>query len=136
MSPLIEVIMAKVKISQFQRDAEAKMLTKYFTAAQDLDPSLTQESLGDKLGVTQGLVGQWLRGFTPIPDRQLLRLGVLLGFNPVEFRPDLIQFSSSRPTQGNLKLAEVIGLIPPGEEERIAQILRPILEALKENKPK
>ena len=34
----------------------------------------TQKSLADKLGVTQGLISQWMLGTTPIPPAQCIKI--------------------------------------------------------------
>lgn len=127
------VIMAKQVISARQRETEGRLLASYFAMAKDKDPSLTQESLAGEIGVSQGLVAQWLSGRTPIPDSRLLWLGVRLGFNPVEFRPALLQFSIDPSFSGNSKLIAVLRQIPKDQEDRIAGILDPIVKALIQN---
>lgn len=126
--------MARPKVSDDQKKREGEKLRFYIKRAKMSDRTITQESLGAEIGLTQGLVGQWCRGQTAIPDKHLLWLGSRLGFNPVEFRPSVAwAVMPSSPTP-HRRLAEVIEQIPPGKEDYIAGILAPILEALKGHK--
>jgi transcriptional regulator with XRE-family HTH domain len=53
----------------------------------------TQESLANDLGVTQGLVHQWISGKTRIPDLYMLKLGKALSFDPISVRPELAEYA-------------------------------------------
>ena len=53
---------------------------------------ITQESLANSLGVTQGVVGRWLNGHKRIPDDKLLRMSVTLEFNPLDVRPSISDY--------------------------------------------
>ena len=55
--------------------------------------SKTQESLANDLGVTQGLIHQWLAGKTRIPDLYMLKLGKALSFDPISVRPELGEYA-------------------------------------------
>jgi len=56
------------------------------------EDGLTQESLAHKMNVSQGLIAHWFSGRARIPDQTLMELGLMLGFNPVEVRPDLQRY--------------------------------------------
>lgn len=126
--------MPREKISAAQRVQEGRKLSQLIESAKASEPGLTQESLASEMNVTQGLVGQWVAGKTPIPDRRLLWLSVRLRFDPVEFRPGIADLAPNRAASGSQRLSEVIGKIPKGQEDKIADILAPIVEALKGNR--
>ncbi len=52
---------------------------------------LTQESLGAKLGASQGAITQYFNGHTKIGDVLLLKMSYHLQFNPEEVRPDFFR---------------------------------------------
>lgn len=54
--------MARPKITEEQKKREGALLTTLFFRAQRADRDLTQESLAGEMGLTQGLVAQWLSG--------------------------------------------------------------------------
>lgn len=122
--------MAKIVMSTEQRKEEGARLKAYFRSAQLREPDLTQKSLAAGIGVTQGLVGQWMRGSTTIPDRRVLWLSKRLGFDPVKLRPSILQFSEGPRKAGNSRLSALIQQIPPDQADDIADAVAPILEAL------
>ena len=123
--------MARETISAEQRENEGAKLREIMSRAQKKEPDLTQESLAGEIGVTQGLVGQWMSGRTSIPDKRLLWLSQRLDFDPVEFRPSIVLLSAQSKISSNSKLAAVIQQIPKDQEDNIAEILARILEARK-----
>ena len=123
--------MSRPQISKEQKKAEGLRLKRHIEAAQELDPRLTQDSLAAEMGVSQGLVAQWVGGITAIPDKRLVWLGARLRFNPMEFRPSIEWIGTGKDREGDSRLSQVIQQIPPGKEDYIADILAPILEALK-----
>lgn len=126
--------MSRPQISKEQKKAEGLKLKKHIEAAQVLEPRLTQDSLAAEMGVSQGLIAQWVGGSTAIPDKRLVWLGARLRFNPVDFRPSIGWIDSRAEREGATRLSQVIQQIPPGKEDYIADILAPILEALKGNR--
>lgn len=126
--------MARPKFSDEQKKREGAALEALFEYAQAKDPQLSQESLAGEMEVSQGLISQWFKGVTPIPDRRLLWLGARLKFDPAVVRPDIELLAQLSGLEGSAKLAQVIRSIPKGEEDYIASILAPIVEALKRNR--
>ena len=72
-----------------QKKREGAEVNKFFLAAQEREPLLSQESLAGEMEVSQGLIGQWFSGKTNIPDKRLIWMGARLGFNPLEIRPEI-----------------------------------------------
>jgi len=66
------------------------------------EEGMTQESLADEFGVSQGLVSSWLRGTDSIPDRVLLKLGRRLGFDAFEVRPSLVEYRDLLAQEGSI----------------------------------
>lgn len=62
-----------------------------YKAAKMRENGLTQGVLADELGVTQGLVTQWMNAYARIPDTTLLLLAERLGFDPLKVRPELAE---------------------------------------------
>ena len=81
--------MRKDTVPESRKVAEAKKLRLFFERKKNNSACRTQEQLGEELGVTQGLVGQWFSGKTSISDRRLVALAKLLGFDPRDVRPDI-----------------------------------------------
>lgn len=81
--------MAKAVVSENQKKYEGEMLSKHLKSAKNTDISITQEFVAGKLDVTQGVVGQWIKGLTALTDMRILELSLILGFDPCEFRPSL-----------------------------------------------
>ena len=74
-----------------RKTTESLLVKAAYRKAQMRENGLTQETLADEFGVTQGLISHWLRGHTRIPDDALLLLSVRLRFDPVEVRPELTE---------------------------------------------
>ena len=72
-------------------DHEAAKVRAAYAALKESD-KITQEYLANRLGVTQGVVGRWLNGHKRIPDDKLLRLAVILGFDPLAVRPVIADY--------------------------------------------
>ena len=125
--------MARPKFNDEQKKDEGGRLKAYFDDFQSRNEGVTQESFAMEMGFSQGLLGQYFRGDTPIPDERLLILGARLGFNPVDFRPSASWLVTASALRGNAKLAQVIEQIPRGEEDYVADILAPIVKRLQEN---
>lgn len=74
---------------------EGQLLEAELLHAQDLDKSISQESLAHEMGISQGNFSQWITGRTSIPDRRLIWLGKRLGFDPKKVRPSLTNYSAA-----------------------------------------
>jgi transcriptional regulator with XRE-family HTH domain len=53
------------------------------------EQDLTQQELGDALGIAQSTVAQWLSGRRPIPATHALRMQQLYGWDAVSLCPKL-----------------------------------------------
>lgn len=88
---------------------------------------LTQEKLANDMGVTQGVIGRWLNGHKRIPDAQLLKLAVILGFDPLSSRPqvkDYVDFANSVLSGADRgDLVQTIGLLTEPEEVQLRTFL-------------
>lgn len=106
--------------------AEAFRLRPFWDRAKR-EHGLTQEVLAERLNVTQGAVHKWLSGKQLIPDRRLIELGVLLGFDPVAVRPTLAQLLL-RPelsvTEEALVLARAIEALDPASRDALRTLLK------------
>lgn len=89
--------------------AEADIVADYFQQQKTSEPNLTQEQLAIEMGITQGVVGQWLKGITKIPDKRMVWLANRLGFNPTEVRPSIIEYAFT-----NENLSSAAGIKAPG----------------------
>jgi len=56
---------------------------------------ITQEQLANNLGVSQGLIWQWLDGKTPIPSGRIPAIANIVGIRPTDLRPELADFAAS-----------------------------------------
>lgn len=74
-----------------KKKQEARILMAEYKAAKMRENGLTQGVLADELGVTQGLVTQWMNAYARIPDTTLLLLAERLGFDPLKVRPELAE---------------------------------------------
>lgn len=108
--------MSRPGIAKEQKQREGAFIKRHFEKMQAIEPDLTQESLANEVGVSQGLIGQWFSGATAIPDRTALRLSTRLNFDAFELRPQLIDYLIS--TQ-----------VPLGRRAVIDAILKYSLEA-------
>lgn len=107
-----------------QRKAEGEMVSRYFRARQAEEPRLTQESLAAEIGVTQGAIGQWLKGTTPMSDKRLIQLAARLGFNPLEVRPSIaLEYGPAISSTSNV--SETIG-----KYESLPSDARRVIDAL------
>ena len=79
--------MREDQISDKRKKAESAFLSKRLAALKSSGKDITQDSIAEACGVSQGLVGQWLTGRTNVPDFRLKKLSKLMGFDPFEFRP-------------------------------------------------
>lgn len=91
--------MPRESISPEQRNAEAILLRKYFERAQIDDASITQEAIANEMGVTQGLIFQWLSGRTPIPNKRLIWIAKRLGFDAAAIRSSIGTSAEAAPTE-------------------------------------
>lgn len=91
--------MPRESISPEQREAEAKALRKFFEHAKLEDASITQEGIANEMGVTQGLVFQWLSGRTPIPNKRLAWLSRRLKFDATLVRSSIGTSAITAPTE-------------------------------------
>lgn len=74
---------------------EASLVNQKFQDKKARETGLTQEVISSELGITQGVVGQWLNGITRIPDKRLIWLASRLGFNAYAIREDLADYNIS-----------------------------------------
>ncbi len=69
-----------------EEKAECARLKQIYEAKKK-DLGLTQDTLGDILDITQGAVGHYLNGRSRIGDLLLLRLSVIMQFDPEKVKP-------------------------------------------------
>ena len=87
--------------------AEAAFVDDKFQQRKTVEPNLTQDSLAIEMKITQGVVGQWLKGITKIPDKRMVWLANRLGFNPVEVRPSIADYAFRSDNQpAELRISE------------------------------
>lgn len=84
--------MPRPHVTTEQKKREASEFKALLKSAQIREPGLTQDSLADEMGVTQGTLSHWLAGRTVIPDKRLVWLGTRLGFDPCRVRPELSDY--------------------------------------------
>lgn len=70
-----------------EEKATAARLKAAFKAAQQRDPSLTQERLAAEFGITQGAISQFFRGIVPVPLERLIDLAPALGVQLRDLSP-------------------------------------------------
>lgn len=76
---------------------------KAIYSAKSKSLGLTQESLGARLSVTQGMITQWFNGLTRIGDLALFKLAFHLEVEPDEIRPN---FSKQHPELSGIQSIE------------------------------
>jgi phage repressor protein C with HTH and peptisase S24 domain len=79
--------------------AEAAFVDNKFQQKKTAEPNLTQEQLAIEMSITQGVVGQWLKGITKIPDKRMVWLANRLGFDPTEVRPSIADYAFTRDSE-------------------------------------
>lgn len=79
--------MRKDKVSKERKELEGAFLSARLDELQSDGMAITQDSIADDCGVSQGLVGQWLTGRTNVPDSRIKKLSEIMKFDPLEFRP-------------------------------------------------
>lgn len=106
--------------------AEALRLRPFWDRAKR-DRGMTQEVLADKMSVTQGAIHKWLTGKQLIPDKRLIELGGLLGFDPIAVRPSLAMLmirADLSVTEEALILARAIEALDPASREALRTLLK------------
>lgn len=121
--------MSRPKIPDERKKTEGAFVRNAFTSEQGKDESLTQESLAEALGITQGLINQYFKGITNIPDERLIALGKILKFNPFELRPALVEKYLSSHDFGSHKLTQIYEALDPIAQERVMAYMLGQLEA-------
>ncbi len=102
------------KMSKAQKVREGALLASAYNQKKSAEPTITQESIMDELGKTQGLMGQWISGLTSIPDRHLIWLGARLGFDPLDIRPDLEgRYSIGAESIKDPAIKELVAILGP-----------------------
>jgi len=88
--------MSELDKKQTQKDArrtEADIVSAWYMCKKSAS-GYRKADLARDMGVSPGLVTQWLSGDTRIPDSAMMRLGVILGFDPFGARPGLEEYLS------------------------------------------
>lgn len=121
--------MSRPKIPESRKKTEGAFVKNAFVSEQGKNCDLTQESLAEALGITQGLVNQYFKGLTNIPDERLIALGKILRFNPFELRPELVEKYLSSHDFGSSKLTQIYEALDPIAQERVMAYMLGQLEA-------
>ena len=102
------------------RQKEGAILKAHLQRAKEAE-KLTQAELASDIGVTQSLIGQWIRGDTPIPDHRLFQLAKRLKFDAIETRPALAKYldTADVKTTANEALRAFRGKSKPMMLERV-----------------
>ena len=107
-------------------DKEAKIVRAAFITKKQQE-RLTQEQLANHLGVTQGVIGRWVNGHKRIPDQQLMRLAIILDFDPLDVRPEVKDYvdlaNSVLSKEGREDLSTLIRLLSESESKQVRTFL-------------
>lgn len=76
-------------ITDEQKATEAAFLKSKWLDYKSTRPKARQGHLAEKLGISQGLLHQWLVGKTAIAEWAVIELAIALEFDPRELRPSL-----------------------------------------------